>query len=187
MVEKLHFVTGNEGKAKEAQAILEMPVEIVNLELAEIQSLDLEKIVRHKASQAFNLIKKPVIVDDVGLYVVAWSGFPGPFIRFIIDSGGPMLLIKMLGDEANRNAEAVAAIGFSDGNQTLSFLGRLEGQIAETIRGNQGWGWDPIFIPHGRDQTFAEMGPEEKNKISHRRLALEKLKNFLKASSLSSD
>ena len=78
-MEKLYFVTSNEEKAEEARMILEMPVEIRKADLVEIQSLDLKEIVKDKARQAFEIVGESVIVDDVGFFLEAWNGFPGPF------------------------------------------------------------------------------------------------------------
>jgi non-canonical purine NTP pyrophosphatase (RdgB/HAM1 family) len=181
---KLCFVTGNKGKMKEAQEILGFPIDIEQLDLDEIQSLDLAEIVTHKAQQAFEKIKRPLIVDDVGLYINAWNGFPGPFIKFLLQSGGNELLVKLLSTDNNRTVIARAAIGYHDGSGVKTFIGDVKGSLAEAPRGNGGWGWDPVFIPEHSTMTYAEMGPEQKNKISHRRAALEKLKMYLKENSI---
>lgn len=183
---RLCFVTGNEGKIKEAQDILGFPIDVEKLNLDEIQSLNLEEIVTHKALQAFEKIKRPLIVDDVGLYVDAWNGFPGPFIKFLGIAGGNELLVKLMSTDKNRKVIAKAAIGYHDGYQVKTFVGEVKGMITETPRGEGGWGWDPAFIPEHGTKTYAEMDPEEKNKVSHRRAALEKLRAFLAGVSSSS-
>lgn len=177
-MDSLIFVTGNKKKAIEAQAILHIPVEIVDLDLDEVQSLDVKKIARQKARLAFKKIQKPLFVDDVGLYVEAWNGFPGPFIKFLFEAGGNDLLLKMLRDEKNKNVLAVGTIAYHDGEMIHIFQGEVRGIIADTARG-VGLGWDPIFIPQDSQLTFAEMGEEQKNTISHRRRALEQFKKFL--------
>lgn len=180
MIPELYFVTGNEGKISEAQAILEIPIKIVKTNLDEIQALELETIVKKKAIEAFEIVKKPLIVDDVGLYIETWGGFPGPFIKFLLNSGGNNLLLKMLASETNRNATAKAAIAFHDSENVHIFIGEVKGQIAKESLGDNGWGWDPIFIPSHTDKTYAQLSTEEKNEVSHRRSALEKLKLYLK-------
>lgn len=174
----LIFVTSNQGKADEARQILNTPVDIQPLDIDEIQSLDNEKIIRKKAEEAFRLIKKPFLVDDVSMDIEAWNGFPGPFTKYIDQAGGPELLVKMLVAEKNRTAIARATIAYHDGNAIHLFIGEVKGAIATEIRGTNGWGWDPVFIPEGYSQTFAEMTETEKNNCSHRRKALEKFKKY---------
>ena len=179
-MDKLYFVTSNQGKVEEAEMILEMPVEIRKADLIEIQSLNLEEIVRDKVRQAFEMVGESVIVDDVGFFLEAWNGFPGPFVKYILDTVGKEGILKMLENEENRNVNVVAAIGFHDGKEIHTFVGRVKGVVAPKARGDNGLGWDPIFIPESSDKTYAEMTTEEKNAISHRRVALEKFKQFLK-------
>ncbi len=179
---KLHFITSNEGKMKEAQAILGFPISISKLDLDEIQELDLEKIVVHKVKQAFEAVKEPVFVDDVGLFVSAWNGFPGPFIKYLREAGGNELLLRMMTHEDDRSVVAKAAIGYHDGREIHTFIGEVNGEIVRKPRGTNSWGWDPIFQPKGHDQTFSEMTEEMKNNTSHRRAALEKFKQHLRNS-----
>ncbi len=134
---KLHFVTSNKNKARDAQEILGFPLEIVQLELLEIQSMDLEVIVMHKADEAFKILKKPLIVDDVGLFIDAWNGFPGPFVKFIGKNSYNQLL-RMLSSEINRKAYAKVAIGYHDGEKIHTFFGQMDGEIAFEERGESG-------------------------------------------------
>lgn len=175
---ELHFVTSNAGKAEEAKAILGISVKIVSLDIPEIQSFDLEEIVRQKAAKAFELVGQPLFVEDTGLFVDAWNGFPGPFVKYLKDVVGNEGMLKMLEMESNRKATAKAALAFYDGRELRVFLGEIEGKIVRKARG-QSWGWDPLFVPEGSEKTYAELSGAEKNKISHRRKALEKLKQFL--------
>jgi len=85
----------------------------------------------------------------------------------------------MLDGNENREAIAKTAFGYCDGTKIIIATGELKGTIAEHPRGEQGFGWDPIFIPQGHKLTFAEMSLEQKNEISMRRLALENLKPLL--------
>ncbi len=176
---ELCFVTGNENKIKEARAILEVPIEIVKLDLPEIQSLDPKKVVGYKAAAAYEKLKKPLIVEDVSFSVEAWNGFPGPFIKFVEKAGGNELLLKMMSGENNRKARAIATIGLHTGKEIVFFSGEVKGQITEGIREGNGWGFDFIFQPKGEKRTFSEMEDGEKNKKSHRYLALSKLKKYL--------
>ncbi len=179
---KIVFVTGNKFKAKETEEILNIKIQISDIELDEIQDLDLEKVALHKLDQAYRIIKKPVMIDDVSFEIEAWNNFPGPLIKWILKAGkGPGLLLKLLEGENNRKAVARLAIGFHDGEKPRIFFGEAKGTIAYEIRGNNGFGWDRIFIPDGYSQTFAEMEPKLKNSISHRGNALGKFNDFLKS------
>jgi non-canonical purine NTP pyrophosphatase (RdgB/HAM1 family) len=174
------LVTSNPAKVQEFQEIMHINVEIIDIDLDEIQEIDVEKIALHKLHEAYEKVKKPVLIDDVSFEVDAWNGFPGPLIKWILKAGGPELLLKMLKNEKNRKARVGLVIGFHDGNKPHLFLGKTYGTIAGTVRGKDGFGWDKVFIPEGYDLTYAEMEPELKNSISHRGIALSKFKDFLK-------
>ena len=178
-MDKLYFATGNENKVNEVSKILGIPLEIARLELDEIQDVDIEKVARRKVEHAFELLKKPVFVDDVGVYFSAWNGFPGTFAKFLQDAGGNGLILRMLNNEKNREVLARDAIAFHDGEKVHTFIGEMRGVVISEPKGETGWGYDPIIIPEGESRTYAEMREEEKNKISHRARALEKFKNFL--------
>lgn len=182
-LDKITFVTGNKSKAREVSRILDIPVEIKEFDIPEIQGLDLEDVALNKLNQAFEIVKSPVIIDDVSFEINAWNKFPGPLIKWILESGGgtASLILKLLENEINREATAKLAVGFHDGSKAHIFIGASEGEVSREIRGENGFGWDPIFIPKGSSMTFAEMDPVEKDKISHRGRALVKFKDFLKA------
>ncbi len=182
----MFFATGNKGKAEEAQKILNHPIEIVTLELDELQSMDLEKIVEHKVRQAYEIVKEPVFVDDVALYLDIWDGFPGPFVKFIHEKGNKRLLY-MLRNEDNRDGLLVATIGYYDGDSVHFFKGELKVTISREEQGEGGWGLDPILIPEGKNRTFGEISEDEKNADSHRSRALLKFKKFLDSNAGSSE
>ena len=122
---------------------------------------------------------KPVLVEGTSLTFVALGQLPGALVKWFLQSMGVNGLCKMLGEDKSREAIAKTAFGYCDGKKIIIATGELKGTIAEHPRGEQGFGWDPIFIPQGHKLTFAEMSPEQKNEISMRRLALENLKPFL--------
>lgn len=180
---KITLVTGNKFKAKETAEILDINLEISKIKLDEIQEMDLRKVALHKLNQAYEILKKPVMIDDVSFEVNAWNSFPGPLIKWILKAGnGPGLLLKLLEGEKDRRAKARLAIGFHDGKKPHLFFGESKGSVAHEIRGDNGFGWDRVFIPDGYNQTFAEMPFQLKNSISHRGRALKKLHDFLKSS-----
>lgn len=179
---KLFFATSNKGKVDEAREILQQDVEILDVELDEIQSLDLEKVVEHKVIQAYKKIKSPVFVDDVSIEVEIWRNFPGPFIKYLQNLGNDLILYMMRNEE-NRNVRVIDTIAYHDGKKVHFFTGEVLGKIAKEERGNKGWGFDPIFLPDGESQTFGEMMPSKKNRLSHRRKALDKFKQYLDSQS----
>lgn len=180
MEEKIYFVTGNKNKLKEVQAI--MPeIEGLDLDLAEIQELDPKKILETKLEEAKKY--KPnsnLMVEDLSLEIEGMNGMPGPLIKWFLKSMGIEGVVKMAKLFGSQNAVARLTLGFSDTNgKNVYFEGLVKGKIVEP-KGESDFGWDPIFVPEGFDKTYAEMGMEEKNKISHRKIALEKLREYLK-------
>lgn len=172
------LVTGNENKAREFEEILGFKLGRANLDLEEIQSVQVEKVIINKTKQAFGIIGKPVIAEDTGLYFDSWNGLPGALAKLFDKTIGYRKLCGLLGSE--RGAKAQTVVGYFDGNDYRSFIGEINGTIAESPRGKNGFGWDMIFIPEGHSKTFAEMENGEKNRVSMRKIALEKLRNFLK-------
>lgn len=178
-MEKLVVVTGNQGKAKEIGSILGKEVEAIPLDIPEIQSLDVEEVALHKASKAYEELKRPVIVDDTGMIIDSLNGLPGALVAFFLDSVGADGILSMVGQTENRKASVSTCIGFADENGTKTFTGTIEGNLSNSLLGDNGFGYDPIFIPDGFDRTYAEMTSEEKNQVSMRKLALDKLKDYL--------
>lgn len=173
------FVTGNPNKLSEASAILPWPVTSTKLDLTEIQSLDIKKIVNHKLQEAFKRIGSPVMVDDVSAELESLNGLPGPFIKFFEQKLGPDALYK-LSKIKNEQAKIICCLGYYDGHKTIIVKGILHGNIVAP-RGDNGWGFDKVIVPDGHKRTMAEMSADEKNKLSHRYLALIKLSQKLAA------
>ena len=174
------FATKNENKLREVNEILGRNLEQISVELFEPQGVDVEMIVREKAEDAFHKTGKFVLVEDTSLEFAAWNGLPGALIKWFLDTVGNEGILKMLAGESNRKAVAKTAVGFFDGAQSRVFIGKVSGTIPEIARGTSGFGWDPIFIPDSHEKSFAEMTSIEKNTISMRKLALERMKTELK-------
>lgn len=121
-----------------------------------------------------------MLVEDTGLEFAAWNRLPGALIKWFLDTVGNEGILKILTGETNRKAVAKTAVGFFGGTQTRIFVGEVSGTVPETVRGTGGFGWDPIFVPDGHEKSFAEMTPAEKNAISMRKFALERMKAELK-------
>ncbi|KAJ2900190.1 Inosine triphosphate pyrophosphatase [Zalerion maritima] len=176
----VNFVTGNANKLREVKAILEptITVESKSLDLIEIQAATPEEVTTDKCQRAADELKGPVLVEDTCLCFDALNGLPGPYIKWFLTSLGHSGLLSLLAGHADKSAQAVCTFAFSQGpgHKPLLFQGRVHGKIVEA-RGDGKFGWDPMFEYQGK--TYAEMDPAEKNKISHRSLALAKLKTWL--------
>jgi inosine triphosphate pyrophosphatase len=172
------FITGNQNKADYLAKYLGLPVKHIKLDLDEIQSLDLKEIVEHKVRQAYELIKSPVIVEDVSLEFVALGGLPGPFIRFFVDRT-PFENICAMVNGKTRRAKALCVFGYYDGEVLKLFEGGLGGTVAEVPAGDKGYGWDKIFIPEGYDVTRAELNEEDDQKTYMQIKPFQQLKEFI--------
>ena len=174
--DQLKFVTSNSDKVREASEILGCSLEQVSgLEIEEIQTNDIKKIVMYKARQAYDELNYPVLVEDSSLIFTAWNCLPGTLVKWFEVGVGCHGLLKMLEGFENREAFAVCMVAAFDGQEMLVAKGEKKGEIADSVRGKNGFGWDVIFIPDQQEKTYAEMTSGEKNAISHRRLAFERL------------
>jgi XTP/dITP diphosphohydrolase len=166
----LVFVTSRAEKAHEAQR-LGFAIEQLDLDLPEPQALDPSAVVEAKARAAYAMLSRPVLVEDSGLAIRAWGGFPGALVKWLERSAGVAALARMLDPFPDRGATATCAIAYCDGGRVVAASGETRGAIAAAPRGTGGFGWDVLFVPDGSDRTFAEMAPEEKDRVSHRRRA----------------
>jgi XTP/dITP diphosphohydrolase len=176
---RLRFLSSNPNKIAEAVAILSPAgFELIAVEkkLDEIQSADVEFLVRDKCIRAFRLIGRPVFVEHTGLFVEALNGFPGGLTQIFWDTLGAERVAALFGKNDGR-AVARTRIGYCDGRCVHQFEGEVSGTLASEPRGDPSQ-WDCVFIPEGSNQTFAEMG-ERKNEISMRRAALDRFAAFL--------
>jgi non-canonical purine NTP pyrophosphatase (RdgB/HAM1 family) len=174
----LVFVTSRAEKAQEAER-LGFRIERLDLDLPEPQALDPSEIVEEKARAAYRMLSRPVLVEDSGLSIRAWGGFPGALVKWLERSAGVGALARMLDGFPDRGATAVCAIAFCDGAEVMAARGESHGSIAPAPRGGEGFGWDVLFVPEGSDRTFAEMAGAEKDRVSHRRRAWEALSQKL--------
>ena len=178
------FVTSNHNKAREAAEILGIELRSIALDLPELQDLDVAQVAAVKAAAAREALANPdspILVEDSGLAVEAWNGLPGALTKWFLASVGNEGILRMLSSEEDRSARAVCAvaIAFADGS-TRVFLGEVGGSIASEPRGSVGFGWDPIFVPEGYSETYAELGPR-KHEDSHRARALRAARDALRA------
>jgi non-canonical purine NTP pyrophosphatase (RdgB/HAM1 family) len=173
------FVTSNENKWREAQRILGRPLERASMELPELQAATTAEVAAEKARLAFARLGRPVVVEDTGLELHAFGGFPGPFIKYWETLGTLASICRAVDGPADRAVVAVCALGVCMAEGSYVVEGRLSGTIADRPRGQGGFGWDVIFIPEGETRTFGEMTAAEKDRVSHRRRAWEELAGSL--------
>ena len=171
-LDDLVFLTSNAGKAREAAAFLGRPVAAQPLDLPEIQSLDFGAVVVAKTLAAVERLGVPVLVEDSGLALPGWKGYPGPLTKFAVGAVGEAGFARLAHAWGDPSAEAVSALGLAWPGAAAADVvvasGRVSGALAPVPRGANGFGWDVIFVPEGESRTFAEMSAEEKNARSHR-------------------
>ena len=191
MMKELVFATNNAHKLEEIRAILGDKMKVLSLndincheDIPETADT-LEGNAALKAEYIFNHYGKDCFADDTGLEVEALNGEPGIYSARYAGGDGhdseanmTKLLTNMEGKE-NRKARFRTAICLIENGEEHLFEGIVNGEIICTRRGGAGFGYDPIFMPEGYSETFAEMGNDEKNKISHRARAVAKLCEYL--------
>ena len=186
----LIFATNNRNKVAEIQSLVGANFTIIPLKEAGIE-IDipephdqLEANAHEKAMTIFNLTHQNCFSEDTGLEIVALNGAPGvKSARYAGENSNAqanidLVLIKMAGIE-NRTAQFRTVICLIWENQTYYFEGVCKGQILSNMQGENGFGYDPIFVPDGATKSFANMTMEEKNQFSHRKKAVAQLFEFL--------
>ena len=175
------FVSGNENKLNEVRKILpEFEISNIKLDLVEIQSLDISEIVCDKAKRAYDELNKPVLVEDTEFCILGLNGLPGPFIKFFEKKLGNDAISQLVRNIENKNGISRTCVCYYDGNEFVTSIGEVKGRILdESVKGENVFGFDGSFVPEGYDKTFYELGPEIKNKISHRAIAFKKIKEKL--------
>jgi len=172
------FITGNKHKADYFSKLIGHEVEHIKVELDEIQSLDLTKIVESKLDQAFLKINRPVLVEDVSLEFKALGRLPGTFVKWFQEEMSLEALCRLI-DGKDRSATAKCVFGYFDGKKKVYFEGRMEGLIPEHPTGTKGFGWDPVFIPEGYKVTRAELSNEDDLKTYLAVKPIGKVREFL--------
>ena len=195
-IEKLVAATANPGKLGEMQRLLEdVGIDVLSLDgfsgIEEVEETGstFEENACLKALAYSQQTALPCVADDSGLEVEALDGAPGVYSsRYAGPGAGSRDLCEKLLREMGKVPEGKRSATFrcfialaADGETALGAQGEVRGRIIHEMRGNRGFGYDPVFIPEGRDRTFAQMGPEEKDSLSHRGKALAAFKTKLKA------
>jgi len=184
------FASNNDHKIKEIRSIIGTQIIVLSLRDMNIteeipeEEPDLEGNALSKARYIHNITGMNVFADDTGLEVEALGGQPGvKSARFAGDnkdfSANIDKVLELLGANNDRKAQFRTVIALIYNNKEYLFEGKVEGRIINERRGSEGFGYDSVFIPDGKTKTFAQMDLSEKNTISHRARALEKLSAFL--------
>ena len=186
----LVFASNNEHKIKEINSLLGDSFKLLSLHDINIsedipeEEPQLEGNALSKARFVYNASRRDVFADDTGLEIPALNGLPGVHsARFAGEnkdsSANIEKVFSMLGDTMKREARFRTVIALILDKKEYLFEGIITGTITRTKKGTKGFGYDPIFVPDGKICTFAEMDLAEKNTVSHRARAFEKLKEFL--------
>jgi len=179
----VYFVTGNIGKVSEVvkMADPDIKIEQIDYDYPEIQVDELEEVASYGAKHSSQTLGKSIIVEDSGLFIDALGGFPGPYSAYVFKTLGNEGILKLLRGESCRTATFRSVVGYCEpGGEPLLFVGSVDGVITGEMRGEGGFGYDPIFA--SGERTFGEMLLEEKNEISHRRGAFEAFLDWFKKS-----
>jgi len=175
--------TSSDHKYEEAREVLtEYGVELERLSIdrVEIQADDPELIAEYSLKVLD--IDVPILIEDAGLYIDKYYGFPGPYSSYALRTIDNEGILKLMEGETERGARYLSAVAFRDGDTSVTFTGEVVGRIAMEMRGTNGFGYDPIFMPEeGDGRTFGEMSAAEKARISHRARAFRKLGEWLRA------
>jgi XTP/dITP diphosphohydrolase len=177
----IRFISRNEFKLKEAADILaRADVRVIPLKISidELQTQDMELLVKDKTLRAFREVGRPLFVEQTGLYLQHLNGLPGGLTQSFWDTLKAEKFSSLFGSVHDPGVIARTVIGYTDGKKFLSFRGEIAGTISSTPRGSREFQWDCVFVPEETNQTFAEMG-EQKNEISMRRRALDEFARYL--------
>ena len=153
------------------------------MSIHELQIQDAEKLATDKALKAFERLRQPLFVEHTGLMIEYLNGLPGGLTQTFWDTLEADKFSEIFGNAPTTNVIASTDICYVDGYRFSLFNGKIAGKVSPKPMGDRSFQWDCVFIPDGHDQTFAELGTAKKNKMSMRRIALDKLAKFIKEGS----
>lgn len=177
------FISSNQHKVDYLTKWLGIPVDHKKVDLDELQSLDLRLVTEHKARQAYKLVERPVLVEDIALTFDAMGRLPGTLIKWFLEELQPSGLCRLADGLEHRRAHATIMYALFDGHELHFFEHTVHGAIAPEPRGEYGFGWNSAFIPEGANKTYAEMTDDEVRPFSVRSNAIDQLRSFLQSQS----
>ncbi len=188
----IHIGTSNQGKFREMSRMLEslghsavkedLPYPEIQAEtLREVVQFAIQWLLENDERSWMNDPDHGFLIDDSGIFIKALKDFPGVYSKFVYYTLGNPGILHLLGDTDHRDATFRTVLLFYRNGASHYFEGIASGTIADSQRGTQGFGYDPIFIPNGGERTFAEMDTDEKNSFSHRGKAVEQFLDYLKS------
>lgn len=178
-MEDFVFISGNQHKADYLAKWLGRPVAHQKLDLDEIQSLDIREVAEHKVRQAYALLQRPVLVEDVALTFTAMGQLPGTLVKWFLQELDTEGLCALANSLEHKKAVASICYAWFDGQQLRFFEHHITGTIASEPRGTHGFGWNSIFIPDGTNKTYAEMDDDEVRPYSARAKAIQAIQALL--------
>lgn len=137
-------------------------VEQIAMETPEIQEDQCEKVATYSSQYAYNIVGKPVLKNDGGLYIRALNNFPAAYTKYAEATLGEDAILKLMEGKTDRYAYWLEALAYTDEHGTKVFLCKTEGEIATQKNGEYGWGYNRIFIPKGHTKTFAQFEDSER-------------------------
>lgn len=184
MKSDVYFVSRNKFKYEEINELFiknDLEINYFELAIEELQSDDIKKIILNKTLDAYNKIKRPVIVEHTGLYIKSLNNFPGGLTQLFWDKLQGDKICKMVDSLPDRTAFARTIIGFCDGKNIFTeFEGELEGSISSYPKGGREFQWGTIFLPKNYEDTYSLIEIDELNTFSHRFKAFKKFIDFYK-------
>jgi len=181
---EINFASNNPHKLIEVKEILEpfgIKVNPLKSKVREIQSNSLEEIAADSARITAQATHKSIVVEDAGLFIESLGGFPGPYSSYVFDTIGCRGILRLMEGMAKRMATFRSVVSYCEADrEPRLFTGETRGKISLAMRGGRRFGYDPIFIPDELDgRAFSELTVREKNRVSHRSKAFNKLANWL--------
>lgn len=178
---RIRFISGNTHKINEVQRIL-APVGVdvvpVSMKIEELQTENVESLIRDKLTKAFEAIGRPLFVEHTGLYLSGLNGLPAGLTQIFWDRLQADRFARLVEGLGDFKVTAKTILGYCDGRKIHLFEGVVDGTVPHTPRGPTDFQWDCVFVPNGCTQTFAQMGTR-KDDISMRRKALDLFAKYL--------
>ncbi len=166
---ELTYITGNKVKLASAKKLLEpYGIKVIGkkIDCPEIQADTNEEIAKYSSKYASNILKASVLKNDTGLIIPSLNDFPGPYTKYIEDKLTEEGILKLMLEKENREAYFVECLAYTEyGKETVVFVSKTKGKIALEKSGENGWGYDHIFIPEGYDLPLANFDEETQDSM----------------------